>query len=201
MHFVPMTALIFPFGLATDAQGDTLSARYAWQWMPFEIGLGAKLTGELYLGGYLNVGVGIEGSDLATEARCDAGVDAVDDVSCSASSVRVGLEARYTFTPAESMSGWLGYGFGFTSASQTIKDAGRYSETSTASGLELARLTGGLDFRFKRGFGMGPYAMASVGRYTHQRTEIRNVATFSGDIADPGVHVWLALGLRMVVFP
>lgn len=201
MHFVPMTALMFPFGEASGATGDTLSARYAWQWQPFEVGLGAKITDELYLGGYLNVGVGLEGSDLASEARCDAGTDTVDDVSCSAASVRAGLEVRYSFTPAEPMSGWIGYGFGFTSGSQYISDVGRYGETSTASGLELARLTGGLDFRFKRGFGLGPYAMASIGRYTHRRTEINNVATFSGDIDEPGVHLWLGLGLRMVIFP
>jgi hypothetical protein len=99
------------------------------------------------------------------------------------------------------MSGWVGYGFGFTSASQTISDQGRYSETSTAQGLELARLTGGLDFRVKRGFGLGPFVMLSLGRYTHQRTEITNLERSAGDIANPAVHGWLSLGLRMVIFP
>lgn len=201
MHLVPLTGLMFPFGSATGAQGDSLGARYAWQWMPLDVGLGAKITDEIYIGAYLNFGVGLEGRDLAVEARCDSGIDAVDDVSCSATSVRLGLEARYTFTPADSMSGWLGYGFGFTSGSQTISDVGHYSETSTASGLELARLTGGLDFRFKRGFGLGPYAMASIGRYLHQNTEIRNVETFSGSIDEQAVHLWLGLGLRLVFFP
>jgi hypothetical protein len=201
MHFVPMTALLFPFGSATGGRGDTLSARYAWQWMPLEIGLGAKLMDELYLGAYLNVGLGLEGSDSHTEARCDAGNDTVDDVSCSAASVRLGIEARYTFTPAESMSGWVGYGIGMTTGSQTISDEGRYNETSTVQGIELARLTGGLDFRLSRGFGLGPFAMVSLGRYTQQRTEINNVKVFSGSITDPTVHAWASLGLRMVIFP
>lgn len=201
MHLVPLTGIIFPFGDATGAPRDSLSARYAWQWVPLEVGLGAKVTDEIYIGAYFNFGVGLEGRDLAVEGRCDSGTDAVDDVSCSSTSVRLGLEARYSFTPAESMNGWLGYGFGFTSGIQSISDVGRYSETATASGLELARLTGGLDFRFKRGFGLGPYAMASVGRYMHQNTEIRNVETFSGSIDDPSLHVWLGLGLRLVIFP
>ena len=201
MHFVPLTALLFPFGEASAGRGDTLGARYGWQWMPLEVGLGAKVIDQLYFGGYLNVGWGLEGGDLHTEAHCEAGNDAIDDVSCSAVSVRLGLEVRYTFTPADSMSGWLGYGFGMTTGSQTISDAGRYSETSSAQGLELARLTGGLDFRLSRGFGLGPFAMVSFGRYTHQKTEINNVVTFSGSIDEPAVHAWGALGLRMVAFP
>ncbi len=200
MHFVPATAVLFPVGAASNAAGDSLSARYAWQWMPLEVGLGAKVIDALYLGGYLNFAYGLEGSDLHTEARCNQGNDVVDDVSCSATSVRLGVEARYTFTPAEHMSGWVGYGFGYTFGSQTISDAGRYSETSTAQGLELARLTGGLDFRVKRGFGLGPFALVSIGRYTRERTTINTVVS-SSEITDPAVHAWLSIGLRMVVFP
>ena len=201
MHFVPFTGVLFPFGSATGARGDSLSNRYGWQWVPFEIGLGAKITDELYLGPYLSVGVGAEGSDLAVEKRCEAGDDVIDDVSCSAVSVRMGLEVRYTFTPAEQMSGWVGYGFGYSVGSQTISDEGRYTETETARGLELARLTGGLDFRLTRVFGLGPYAVASIGRYNAQRTEIRNGEASNRDIADPATHVWLGLGLRMVILP
>jgi opacity protein-like surface antigen len=201
MHFVPLTAVSFPFGDASAARGDALSARYGWQWMPFEVGLGAKILDEIYLGAYLNFGVGSEGSDIKTEGRCEAGDDVSDDVSCSALSVHAGIEARYTFTPADSMSGWVGYGIGFTSASQSISDAGRYDETSTAQGIDFARISGGLDFRLKRGFGMGPFAIVSVGRYTHERTTIRNVVTFSGDIDDPATHAWISLGLRLVIFP
>jgi hypothetical protein len=201
MHFVPLTAAQFPFGDASGARGDALSARYGWQWVPLEIGLGAKLFDPLYLGAYFNFGVGAEGDDRHTEAHCEAGNDVVDDVSCSSVSAHAGFELRYTFTPADSLSGWLGYGFGITSGSQTISDAGHYSETSTATGLEFARLTGGLDVRVSRGFGFGPYAMVSLGRYTHRRTTINNVVTFSGAIDDPAVHAWAGLGLRMVIFP
>ena len=48
---------------------------------------------------------------------------------------------------------------------------------------------------------MGPFGVFHVGRYTHQRSEMRDVATFSGDIADPAFHAWLTVGLRMVIFP
>lgn len=198
---MPLTAVIFPFGDATAERGDSLGARYGWQWLPLELGLGAKITDEIYLGGYVNLGVGSEGGDLATSSRCEAGDGVEDDVACSAVSVRAGIEARYTFTPAESSSGWLGYGFGITRGTQYISDVGRYSETTSSQGFELARITGGLDFRPRRGFGLGPFGMFSVGRYTHTRTEVRDLVTFSGDIARPDIHFWIGLGLRMVVFP
>lgn len=201
MHFVPMTAVAFPFGSATGAPRDSLSGRYSWHWIPLELGLGAKLSEHVYLGAYFNLGVGWEGTDSATEARCESGDDIEDDVSCSSASGRGGIEVRYTFTPAESATGWVGYGIGGTAASQTISDEGRYREVSTASGIEIARLTGGLDFRAKRGFGLGPYAMLSIGRFVSQKTEIKNVVSHSGSIADPTLHAWLGVGLRMVVFP
>jgi hypothetical protein len=201
MHFVPFAAVSFPFGYATDARGDSLAARYGWQWMPLEVGLGAKIIEELYLGAYFNAAVGSEGDDVHTEGRCEAGNDVDDDVSCSAASFHLGLELRYTFSPGERLTGWVGYGAGITTASQTISDAGRYSETSSAQGYDWARLSGGMDFRAGRGFGLGPYAAVSIGRYVHQRTEIGNIVTFSGEIERAAMHAWLSVGLRMVVFP
>ena len=201
MHLVPLTAVAFPFGAATAGRGDALSARYGWQWVPFEIGRGAKVMEELYVGAYLNFGVGAEGSDRTTARHCEAGNDIDDDVSCSSVTVHAGFEARYSFMPAESMNAWLGYGVGVTTASQSISDAGRYDESSTAQGIDFARLSGGLDFRFGRGFGLGPFAVVSIGRYNHQRTTINNVVTFSGDIDDPDMHAWVSLGLRMAIFP
>jgi hypothetical protein len=200
MHLVPFTALSIPFLAATDAAGDDLSARYSWHWMPFEIGLGAKVIDPLYIGGYLNVGVGYEGDDPSTERRCEAGQDVSDDVSCSSTSVHLGLEGRWAFTPADSLTGWVGLGGGLTFGFQTISDEGRYSETSSAQGYE-ARVSGGLDFRASRGFGLGPFAAVSLGQYVHQRTEIRNDVTFSGDIEDPATHAWVSLGFRLVFFP
>jgi hypothetical protein len=201
MHFVPLTAVAFPLGSATGASRDSLSGRYSWHWIPLEVGLGAKVVDHLYVGTYFNFGVGWEGNDPDTEAHCEAGDDLEDDVSCSSVSGRGGIELRYTFTPAEGASAWAGYGIGGTFASQTISDEGRYREVTTASGLELARLSGGIDFRVKSGFGLGPFVVLSVGRFLHQRTELRNAVAYSGSIDDTAFHAWLSLGLRMVVFP
>ena len=201
MHIVPFTAMAFPFGRATDARRDWLNGRYSWQWVPLSLGLGAKLIDELYLGAYLDLGVGYEGSDSKTKSRCEAGDDLSDDVDCSSLSVHAGVEARYNIAPSDSLNGWLGYGFGLTTGSQSISDAGRYSETTTAHGIDFARLSGGLDFRLSRGFGMGPFAVFSLGRYLNQRTVIRDDVTFSGSIDNPAFHSWVTIGLRLVMFP
>lgn len=201
MHVVPFTAFAVPFGDATGARRDSLSGRYGWQWVPLDLGLGAKIIEELYVGAYVTVGVGYEGSDSRTERRCEAGQDVDDDVSCSSTTVHAGIEARYSFTPAESLNGWVGYGIGITTANQTISDEGRYRESTTARGLDFARLTGGLDFRPKKGFGLGPYAVVALGRYLHTRTEIREDVTFSGEIDAKAFHGWASIGLRFVVLP
>lgn len=201
MHFVPLVAMSFPFGSATGAPRDSLRGRYSWQWVPFELGLGAKLIDELYIGGYVNLGVGYEGSDLETEKRCEAGDDVSDDVSCSSVNVHTGLEVRYSVSPDESSSLSLGYGVGYTAATESISDAGGYRETSSMQGIDWARLSFGYDFRLVRGFGMGPFAVAHIGRYAHQRTEIREIVTFSGEVDDAAFHTWLTVGFRMVIFP
>lgn len=201
MYVTPVATVSFPMGDATAAKGDQLSARYAWQWVPLDIGLGAKVMEPLYVGAYINLGVGAEGSDSKTEGRCEAGDGVEDDMSCSSVTWHAGFEAQYTFSPAQSMSGWLGYGAGITTGSQTISDAGRYSETSTARGYDYARVSGGLSFRLTKGFGLTPFAMVTIGQYTHTRTEIHNIVKFSGAISDTALHAWLTLGLRVVIFP
>lgn len=201
MHVVPFVGMAFPLGDATGGRGDSLGARYGWQWVPLQLGFGAKVSESLYIGGYLDVSVGYEGSDQATKRRCEAGDDLEDDVSCSSSSAHLGVEARYTFNPTETFAGWLGYGIGYTAASQSISDAGRYEESSTVRGLEFARLSLGLDMRLSRGFGMGPFAMASFGRYLKQETLINGYEASSDSIDDQAFHCWLTIGYRLVIFP
>jgi hypothetical protein len=193
--------LSFPLGDATGAPLDSLGARYAWQ-VPLGLDIGAKVTPNVFIGGYLVYAFGAEGSDALVEALCDDNdEDLENDVSCGASSLRLGLEVQYHFTPGEKMNGWVGYGAGFESASQYIKDQQQgYAETSRLSGYTYGQLSGGLDFRSKV-FGAGPYAELAIGRYTKASTEVNAEETASGDIADPAWHAWLSLGIRMVLFP
>jgi hypothetical protein len=200
MHLV--TGVMVPFGTVSGAPGDDLGRRYAWQ-VPFEIGLGAKATEKLYIGGYMGFSVGAEGSDSRVEQACDDSDNNLDnEITCTTSTLRAGVEVRYFFTPAADSSPWLGYGIGFASAKETIHDRARgRKESTTASGYELARLGFGVDFRLSRVVGLGPTLVAAVGRYSHTRTEVNGDETFDGDLDDPRFHVWGTLGFRLVFFP
>ena len=195
-HF--RTGVSIPGGRATGDPGDKLARRYAWQ-IPFAVDLGAKVTRSIFIGGYLQLGFGAEGSDARVEDLCDDDDrDFENDVSCSAVSVRLGLEAQYHFEPASTMNPWLGYGIGFEAGSQSLNDSTGYNEMNTASGITWAQLSGGLDFRNAVGF--GPYAELAFGRYMQTRTRVEDTESTTS-IDDRAWHVWATLGLRLVVRP
>jgi hypothetical protein len=195
-HF--FTGVALPTGRATGDAGDTLAKRYAWQ-IPFGVDLGGKLTRSVYLGGYLVIGVGSEGSDRLVEALCDDDdEDWENDVSCSAVNVRLGIEAEYGFDPGGHVNPWLGYGLGMEAAVQSIRDSTGYRENNTASGITWAQLSGGLDVR--DAVGWGPFAELSIGRYMTTRTEVGGQHSTT-EIDDRAFHVWATLGMRLVVRP
>jgi len=190
----------FPMGDASGGGSDTLGRRYAWQ-LPIAIDLGAKVTRSIFVGTYFQLGFGAEGSDREVTAYCDDDDDNFsNDVSCSALTARLGLMANYQFAPDAAVNPWLGYGFGFESASQSLNDKQHgYSETTTASGLTYAQLAGGVDFRGS--VGGGPYLEFAMGRFTRTSTEQNGRQVYSGAIDDRALHAWITLGLRLVVRP
>jgi len=194
--------LALPLGLASGARGDALNERYASQFA-LETEIGAKASEALFVGGYLGFGLGAEGRDERIESFCDDdGSNAENDIECSVVSLRIGVVGRWSFSPAESLNPWLAYGIGYESQSQSINDrvVGR-RETTMASGIEFARLSGGFDWRPGKTFGFGPMLEASLGSYTKTSTEVNGETTFDGDVEDSAVHTWVTLGLRGVFFP
>ena len=195
-HF--FTGMALPAGKATGVAGDALAKRYAWQ-IPIGVDLGGKLSRSVYLGGYLIIGVGSEGSDRLVEALCDDDDhDWENDVRCSAVNVRLGIEAEYGFDPGGHVNPWLGYGLGMEAGVQSIHDSTGYSENNTASGITWAQISGGFDVR--NAVGWGPFAELSFGRYMTTRTEASGQASTT-DIEDRAFHVWATLGMRLVVRP
>lgn len=195
--------LNFPFGNATTETGDSLASRYNWQWDLFLIGLGVKITENVYLGGYLDLTFGGKGNDPRVRAACrDRDSNLENDVSCGTYVMRAGLETRYSFTPASKADFWLGYGFGPVLAGQSIHDRvnGR-RESTQVSGWEYARLSGGVVFRPTKALGLGPYVSGALGQFNKSRTRLNNETVFEGKIESRALHVWGSLGLRVVLFP
>jgi hypothetical protein len=194
------TGAQFPMGDATGAPGDALSRRYAWQW-PLAIDIGAKILPELFVGGYFGFAVGSTGSDSRLEADCDDDDENFEnEISCNAASLKVGLEAHYSFSPSGRLNPWIGYGIGYESASAWLSDTENgYDETVRANGFTYAELSVGFDMRYRVGF--GPYASAAIGGYTTTVTEIGGEKVHDGPIDDQALHAWINLGLRFVVNP
>lgn len=191
---------MFPGGRATGEQSDLLGSRYSWQ-VPFVLDLGVKPTEHIFVGTYMGFSLGAEGNDTQIEGYCDDDDDDLEnDVSCGSHTLRIGLEVQYHVMPDQRWNPWIGYGFGFISASQSIDDRqkGR-SEETTASGLTYAQISGGVDFR--SALGVGPFGEVSVGRFNSTRTVIDNEDTFQGPIDDRAIHYWMTIGFRMVVRP
>jgi hypothetical protein len=196
------TGLSIPLGDATGAPQDELRERYSVQ-VPFVFDIGAKFWPNVYIGGYLGFGVGAEGASDRVEELCDD-KDSNDenDIACSAYTLRIGAEARYYFSPDETLDPWISYGIGFEAAGQSIDDRPqRRSEETTARGIEFARLGAGFDWRASRVFGLGPLVEVAFGQYTHTRTEVNGVETFDGPIDDRAMHSWATIGMRGVFFP
>lgn len=196
------TGLSIPLGDATGTARDEQRERYSVQ-VPFIFDIGAKFWPNVYIGGYLGFGVGAEGANDRVEELCDDNDgNSENDIECSAHSLRIGVEARYYFSPAETLDPWISYGLGFEAATQSINDRPqRRSEETTASGIEFARLGFGFDWRAGRVFGLGPLVEVAAGQYTRTRTEVNGVETFDGAIEDRAIHGWVTIGMRGVFFP
>jgi hypothetical protein len=191
-----------PFGNATAASGDTEGARYSDQF-PLFFDLGAKLSDRVYVGGVFGFAIGTNGSDDRVESLCvDRSNDLNNDIVCTSTSVFAGVEAQYHFAPAARWNPWLGYGVGWEWANETIDDnvVGR-SESTTASGFDFARLTGGVDWRAAKAFGLGPFLTFALGSNSSTRTDVNNAQTYDGAVSSPAIHGWVMFGLRLVLFP
>jgi hypothetical protein len=197
-----LTGVSIPAGNATGDPGDGLGKRYAWQ-VPLVIGLGGKPSKSVYIGAYLGLGFGAEGSDARVEAACDdADTNLENDVVCSVFSVRGGVEARYSFRPALATDPWLGVGIGLESVQQTIHDrVQRREERTYATGFDFARLSAGLNFRLGRTIGLGPMITTAFGSYYRVKTFVNDRERANASVDNPAVHNWTTVGAQVVFFP
>jgi hypothetical protein len=93
-----------PLGKAAD-RGADLSDGIA-HIVPLWVDAGYRATENLFVGGYFQYGLGAVGS--AFDDACDS-----TGVNCSTSSLRLGAQIHYHFSPRTTADPWLGYGFGY----------------------------------------------------------------------------------------
>jgi hypothetical protein len=187
------TGVAVPFGEVE--KGATMSDSFTPQ-VPIIGDVGIKVAPDLFLGAY--VGVSFGGVGDTVKQGCDAvGVD------CTAVGVRFGIQAQYHFIPDGKWNPWVGYGIGL----ELLTASGSKNDDKLHAGLfgvEYAHFMAGVDYRVSEVFGIGPFADFALGQYGSTSLEAtRNGVTkkSNGDLANPSLHEWLTIGLKVTFFP
>lgn len=179
------TGYSLPMGSVSD--GKALAEATSGQ-VPLIIDVGGKPIPEVFLAGYLGLGVG--GAGGAARTQCNA-----NHADCASAGMRLGIQAHYQILPGGRINPWVGYGFGFASLALNSTKNGA-TTTNTLTGFEFARFMGGADLRLTRVFGVGPFVDLSLASFSTLDT-----GSVSFDIRKTAVHEWLTFSARFVFLP
>jgi hypothetical protein len=174
------------------AKGIPMSQEFGTQ-TNFQFEGGVRLNPHFGLGIYVDGGVGGPGSNSG--AFCNQ-----FGLSCTASTLRVGGLARFTFEPRARTTPWISLGTGWTEGE--VNSNGTFATASGTifrySGWEIARINAGFDLRSNRVLGVGFYGGVAFGYYENFENTDRSVS-LSG--IGRTVHTTFETGLRLTLFP
>jgi hypothetical protein len=164
--------------------------------IPIWADLGYRVIPELFVGLYGQYGFGFIGDELGD------GCDSSDQVDCSASTLRLGLQLHYHPVPESVANPWVGLGFGYEWLTFGI-EGGDSKVSFTAHGFELLNLQAGLDFKVTDNFYLGPALSFSFGQYSRISADCSGDAECSDnpDIEEKAIHEWLMLAVRGAYAP
>jgi len=185
-QFAVRSGYALPFGRATSAAGDNLSATVAGD-VPLGLEVNYRLNPQVYLGAAFQYGFSSMSDTLKN--ACPSGV------SCSAHTVRVGVNAFYHLSPRQTIDPWVGVGMNVETLTFTAA-AGGASSGATIWGFELLDAQFGLDYQASSLFSIGPFLSASLSQYSYVDSPVA-----SGNIANKAVHGWFKFGLKMSFNP
>src|SRR5712691_9163364 len=137
---------------------------------------------EVYGGLYFSYGFASLGDPL---------VAACGSASCSAHTLRVGLQMDYHFVPWGQYDPWLGASLGYEQAS-----ASGPGGDATISGFEFLNVQFGVGYRVSSLFAIGPFLGVGIGQFSHV-----DAGGTSGSISNTALHGWMNFGLRMSFTP
>jgi len=148
--------------------------------IPLQVELNYKFMKNFALGGYFSYAFGTVGD--AEQDFCDA-----SGIDCSASGMRLGIQAIWDFSPGASFDPWIGIASGYEWLTLSEGDL-----DATFTGWEYVTLQAGADWMVSKGFGLGPFVSWGFGQYGSVDVE----GLGSGDITDKGTHQLLQVGVR-----
>lgn len=181
--------IAFPAGDVADEDDADLDD---WQQrqIPLWLDLGYRASGSVFVGAYLSYGFASVGSTF--DDLCD-----LDDVDCSARSLRFGAQMQFHFMPQERTDAWLGLGIGWERASLSFE--GPVEDISLSlNGLEWLMLQGGVDFQVAEAVAIGPFLALSISQFSSVDCDGSDVVctVLPDDIDDKAFHQWLFFGVR-----
>jgi hypothetical protein len=182
-------------GLAGEADlSDGVSGQ-----IPIWIDLGYRPIDALMIGLYFQYGLAFMGGQF--DDACD-----IDGVDCSASDLRLGLQAHYHISPQEQLDPWIGIGFGYEWLNLSVEGMG--TEISIGvDGFEFLNLQAGLDIEVAEHFKIGPVLTLTVAQFSNASLDCAGSPACNlfgspdGDIEDTAVHEWLMIGVRGAYTP
>jgi hypothetical protein len=127
-----------------------------------------------------NVMVGLYGS---------GGYHATGDYTSGANiyTATAGVQGNYHFLPANEWDPWVGLGAGWRAL--FISRNG----TDSRHGLDVARLSAGVDYRVNSQFAISPYVAATLTTFLTQ--QLAGEQSFS-NVQGPDVNVWVSAGIQ-----
>jgi len=181
-RFGARLGLAIPYGKpASDADplGDSVNSL-----APGTLELGGQITKNFYLGAYGTYARGSAGSSL--DSVCS-------EADCSVFGARLGLALEVRIL-TESPSPWVGYAVGWSAEEIDVEtDAGK--EQTAFGGIDIANITGGVDFAISRSVVVGPYGGVGFSMYLY-RVQAVDGAGVGDSVEDPALHGFIQLGVR-----
>jgi hypothetical protein len=156
--------------------------------LPMSIDLGAFVFDGLYVGGFIGTSVG---SGISSDSNGPHGV------------LQLGLASEYLFAPDSALTPWVRYGAGYELSSLP---GGHGNYFVDATGIELARITAGLEYRGNRGADARLHWDYYPSLYVDVVvTDYLKMSAVGPDASqanlDKAVHMWTSIGLRMAFMP
>jgi len=180
----------YPVGDVSDFDGSAISNSLINQ-IPFTVTAGYKPGKHLFVGGYFTYAP--SGAGALFEEPCRT-------ADCAFHTLRCGAELNVFILPDGVVDPWLGYALGYEASWWTIEDGGEQLEYRL-DGLQFGHLLLGLDYRFHRLLGLGPFADLALGTYLRRSIETPRYAWDDADQGNRSVHLWITVGLRAAVLP
>jgi hypothetical protein len=164
--------------------------------LPLTFELGARIFGKYEIAAMGQYAIGAV--DSTTGSGCYTGNNA-----CSASIGQIGVEFLYHPLGLAAVDPFIGVGVGYEWLVVRATVEGRNYDQALG-GFNWAILQGGVDLSLGKGFRVGPYGLVSLGQYQSSNFTVPTPSgpqSGSTSIANPAVHLWLSVGLRLLFAP